>query len=528
MQIVNLTIGMVLLAALAMLVQNYLFKKVSVNYISFALGMLITLVPTFNFSFNPEFFMGIIIAPLLFFEGQQNRIYSIARSWRSIISITVIMIIIATTVDTLGLKWLFGLSFPVSLILAAISTPTDATATESVIHGLKIPAGVSKYLKNKSLFNDASGIILLNMGVSWYTFKHLEVWHTFIDFLYSAGGGIILGLVFSFVLILLRQKIMRLSGYFSNENFTTMTPIVVIYILTPILLYYLAEHIHVSGIIAVVVVGLAHNAEFERSKLTDVYNIYNDFQISHILSEILNSVVFIGLGTNIVLATRGNLLPNRIDLAIEVGVLLYVVNILVRYIYSYLVLKLGNKDAWIFSLGGIHGAVTYALAYTLDNTLVSVNNFHLVLFSEATLILLSMIVPTFLFRFILPKDKPDIEKKKVIDQVKEEMVNYALAELDKIYLPKKFRKQLIFDLHAQINETSIEDFLRELKKSIKQPELTPEEHEFRDEIYRYAFRLERNYLGQIAQKEQEYRSGFLTLYREILLAEVLYLHSEEE
>ena len=166
MQIVNLTIGMVLLAALAMLVQNYLFKKVSVNYISFALGMLITLVPPFNFSFNPEFFMGIIIAPLLFFEGQQNRIYSIARSWRSIISITVIMIIIATTVDTLGLKWLFGLSFPVSLILAAISTPTDATATESVIHGLKIPAGVSKYLKNESLFNDASGIILLNMGVS--------------------------------------------------------------------------------------------------------------------------------------------------------------------------------------------------------------------------------------------------------------------------------------------------------------------------------------------------------------------------
>ena len=67
-----------------------------------------------------------------------------------------------------------------------------------------------------------------------------------------------------------------------------------------------------------------------------------------------------------------------------------------------------------------------------------------------------------------------------------------------------------------------------LKKSIKQPELTPEEHEFRDEIYRYAFRLERNYLGQIAQKEQEYRSGFLTLYREILLAEVLYLHSDEE
>ncbi|WP_236943493.1 hypothetical protein [Lactobacillus amylolyticus] len=52
--------------------------------------------------------------------------------------------------------------------------------------------------------------------------------------------------------------------------------------------------------------------------------------------------------------------------------------------------------------------------------------------------------------------------------------------------------------------------------------------EFRDEIYRYAFRLERNYLGQIAQQKQEYREGFLSLYREILLAEVLFLHSEDE
>lgn len=72
------------------------------------------------------------------------------------------------------------------------------------------------------------------------------------------------------------------------------------------------------------------------------------------------------------------------------------------------------------------------------------------------------------------------------------------------------------------------DFLRELRKSIKQKEPSADELEFRDEIYRYAFRLERNYLGQIAQQKQEYREGFLSLYREILLAEVLFLHSEDE
>lgn len=176
----------------------------------------------------------------------------------------------------------------------------------------------------------------------------------------------------------------------------------------------------------------------------------------------------------------------------------------------------------------MHGAVTFALAYTLDQTLISSGRFHLILFSEAALIIFSLLIPTIIFRFILPRQKSDEEQEAAIDQVKVEMVNYALSELKKLYLPKKIRKQLEFDLHAQIDNTSMRDFLRELRKSIKQKEPSADELEFRDEIYRYASRLERNYLGQIAQQKQEYREGFLSLYREILLAEVLFLHSEDE
>lgn len=120
-----------------------------------------------------------------------------------------------------------------------------------------------------------------------------------------------------------------------------------------------------------------------------------------------------------------------------------------------------------FALGGIHGAVTFALAYTLDHTLISNNNFHLILFSEAVLIILSMVIPTILFKFILPKEKTDLEQEEEIDKIRRKMVDYALKELDKIYLPKKIRKQIKFDLNAQINETSMQDFLRELKSLLE-------------------------------------------------------------
>lgn len=530
MQTFYVIVMLILSACFSMIIQNWLLRKISVNYVALGIGILVGLIPqvdTSIFMSRPELFMGMVVAPLLFFEGQNNRLYDIVRSWKSIISITVVMIILTTVVAAFSVQWLFNLSLPLCFILAAISTPTDATATESVTHGLKMPNSVGEYLKNESLFNDASGIILLEMATSWYISKKLELVHTFTSFLYSAGGGIIIGLIIAAFLVLIRQKLLRANFNFVRSSYNPLNAISVLYILTPTLLYYGAESIHVSGIITVVVAGLVHRAEIERSRLTNIYTTYNGFQLSSLITDILNAIVFIVLGLTLVRTGDGRLLPNRIDLAVWIGVILYIINVLVRYLYSHFIIKLSNHNAWVFALGGIHGAVTFALAYTLDHTLISNNNFHLILFGEAVLIILSMIVPTLLFRFLLKKEKTDLEQERTITKIKSNMVKYALSELEKIYIPKKFRKQITFDLMAQIDETSMADFLHELRKSIKQPELSNNEREFRDEIYRYAFRLERNYLGQIAQQEQEYRRGFRTLYRQILLAEVMFLHENE-
>lgn len=332
----------------------------------------------------------------------------------------------------------------------------------------------------------------------------------------------------SAILILIRERLVRVNlDLVTNETYA-VTAITIFYVLTPALLYFLAQAIKVSGIITVVAAGLAHSAEQERSRITSINLTYNNFQITNTLTDILNSIVFIILGISIVKTMQNKALPNKIDQAILIGVLLYLINLFVRYLYSFFSLKLTNKNAWIFALGGIHGAVTFALAYTLDQTLISPNNFHLVLFSETTLIILSMLIPTIIFNFLLPKDTPDVEREKEVLSIRGNMVNYALEKTKKIYMPKMFRKQLEFDLKAQINETSMRDFLKELRKSIRHPELTLEEKEFRNEVYRYAFRQERNYLGKIALKELGYRKSFMSLYREILLAEVLFLRPDND
>lgn len=529
---VMIFIGFIVFAvAAATIIQQRFFKKISVNYVAMLIGMAIALVPQTNTlieSFNSEVFMGLIVAPLLFFEGQRTRLHNVLRSWRAIVGLTVVMIILATVAGGFAVYISVGISLPLSFILAAVSTPTDATATESVIHGLKLPKKIAFYLKDESLFNDASGIILLNMAVDWYIHKQLNVGRAIGNFLYSAGGGIILGFLIATLLVFLRQASLRSTHHLANSVFM---PIEVIFFLTPFIIYFLAETIEVSGIIAVVAAGLVHNVEFERSRLTDSAISYNSIQFSDLIIAILNGIVFLLLGIIMIRAMKEDVFNQQTIDAILIGVILYVVNLVVRFIYCRFLLsvknKITSKDAWIFSLGGIHGAVTFALAYALSELRVNIADYHLILLSGITLILLSMIVPTILFRFMLEEDKPDLEQKKEVERVRVEMVQHAMKKMNQIYLPKKIRKQLEFDLRAQMNQTSITDFMKEIKYTVKQKELTEDQKEFRAEVYRYAFRQERNYLGKIAQQEQEYRQGFLELYREILIAEVIFLGDEE-
>lgn len=529
MQVFSLIVILIVAVSGAMIIQNWLLKKISINYIALVIGIILAVfskISLRHFVFEPEVFMGLIVAPLLFFEGQRSTIYAILKSWKSIVGVTVLMIVIATIAAAFGVKIATGLSLPLSFVLAAISTPTDATATESVSYGFKIPERVAIYLKNESLFNDASGIILLNMAITWTVSQHLKIIQTLGQFIYSTGGGIILGALISALLILIRQKLLRKNAEVEDDAYNPTTALIVIYILTPIMIYFLAEEVHISGIIAVVVSGLVHHAEAEKSRLTNLKLIYSSREVGNLIRDILNGLVFVILGIVITNSLKEVQFSKQVFLSIKIGLILYLANLVVRYLYSTFVTKLNNHEAWIFSLGGIHGAVTFALAYTtLDNTLISRANFHLILLSEISLIILSMIIPTILFRFLLDKDESEGQKEEFIAQLKQEMVNYSLEQMSKLYLPPNIRKQLEFDLQAQINETSMKDFLLELRKSVKNPELTSEQREFRDEVYRYAFRLERNYLGQVAQMKQKHRTEFLAVYRETLLAEIQFLNN---
>lgn len=61
------------------------------------------------------------------------------------------MVLLALIVSGFSIHLLAGISLPLAFIIGSISTPTDATASEAVTNGLRMPRRVTASLKAESL-----------------------------------------------------------------------------------------------------------------------------------------------------------------------------------------------------------------------------------------------------------------------------------------------------------------------------------------------------------------------------------------
>jgi NhaP-type Na+/H+ or K+/H+ antiporter len=521
MELLISSLTLIVAAALSLILQRHFFKNVAINYIDMLLGAIIALIPWTNHliaAYNPEIFMGLIIAPLLYYEGQAIRLNGVFHKRKIIFNLTVTMVLICAIAAAASVYAVVG-SVALAAVLAAISTPTDATATEAVTNGLIVPEKQNNALKMESLFNDASGIILLNMSILWYVRGQVSVTATIGSFLYSAVGGILVGFVLSALIVLFTQALQRSAANFQNHTYNSSTPIKVIYLLAPFLIYYVSEEIGVSGIIAAVCGGLVQNAGNERSRLTNPKITYDSSSLISFICDLFNSSVFLILGIAMVRVVTSKIHYASINWLI-VGVLLYLANLLVRYLYARF-LKQDNYHAWVFALGGIHGAVTFALAYTVAETRVQTADFNLIIMSESILIILSLIVPTIIFKFILPKEPSTKIKDQKIHQVRQDMVQRAIDRIKQIYLPDDLRELILFDLNAQKANTTLREFAHAWLDNIRHPELNDEERDLFIMAYREAFRKELDYLSEIGQRDVLYHKDLVSLYREVVMAQMV-------
>lgn len=431
----DLLLGVILLLTTVVVanVIHLIYPKIPLSIYQIVAGVLLASLPTTatNFTMHPELFMMVVIAPLMFNDGQNQSFRYLTSNYKSIFSISVVLalvtVLIAGGLLHLALPMAFSLSL--AFVLAAIITPTDAVAVKSLTSNMTVPENVNGALEYESLFNDASGIVLLDLSLAAYRSGEFSVSHGLWIFAYVFFGGIIFGAIMGDLLIALRQRLMR--------NHVDIGSIVIpINVMTPIVVYWLAEELHFSGILAVVSAGIVHSILYDRLRLTSTKVQMATTTIWNIISDALNGIVFVLLGVMLPQVLRRTAPSNLLKL-VWVALALYIIMTALRFIWTRLRLvnihsapKDLNRDSLLMAIGGIHGTITLSLAFSLP---VMINHHEFtfrnsMILIAAFVILISLLVGAVVYPLLLPPKSQEYTAEE-FRQAFNKTVHYAIDTL---------------------------------------------------------------------------------------------------
>lgn len=250
-------------------------------------GVAIGFIPTMNeIEINPEIIFLIFLPPLLY-DASFNISPKHFKTNLSTISTLAIPLVFLTTfwIAVVSHYMIPGMSWPLSFVLGAILSATDAVAAVNITKGLDIPEKTITILEGESLINDASALVAYRFAVAAVMGSAFVIWKATFQFVLLLGGGFLVGFVTGKILAFILKKVRN------NINVT-----VSFMLLMPFVTYLIAEHLHVSGVIAVVILGLAmarlSNKIFPENLKNNARSLWD------VIIFLLNGLIFILIGLN--------------------------------------------------------------------------------------------------------------------------------------------------------------------------------------------------------------------------------------
>lgn len=384
-------------------------SKIPLPFFLIGLGLAMAGLPWYRgFHLNPAVFTFAIIAPLLFNEAQNSSRYWIGRSITNILSLAVGLVVITVLVVGGGLHALIpALPLTICFALMAIVAPTDASAVNSIFAANPIAEEQAATLKHESLFNDAAGIVIFDVALSAYISGQFSLEEAVGTFFWEFLGGLLFGALLGVLVVSLRLMLIR------NHDDTPLI-MVLMQLLTPFIVYLVAEKLALSGILAVVAAGLVQGSERDKLRLTSSRMQLVTSNVWEIVAGALSGTVFVLLGLALpdVVSAMQQSSDGRLTVLtlIGIGILVYFAKGGLRLLWGRYLLKRRTtpthawRDSCIMALSGASGTITLSLAFSIPET---ANGQPMTLrgpliLIAATVILTSLLMPTVFVPLMLP------------------------------------------------------------------------------------------------------------------------------
>ena len=298
---------------------------------------------------------------MLLFAGALHVNVSDLRRYKLPIGILACVGTLLSTVIIAGALYLvlpllgFDLAFIWCLLFGALISPTDPIALMGILQSAGAPKSIETVIAGESLFNDGIGVVIfvLLLGVlssgdiptTYYVAHTLAV---------EAGGGIVFGLVLGGILYYLLKSI----DSYQEEVLLTLAGVIGG--------YALASHWHLSGPLAMVMMGLMVGNHGRSMAMSDKTRHYVDL-FWELIDEILNAILFVLIGLEVVMiAFSSNLfIAGGLTIFIALMARLIVVGITTTTFNKQLELPSG---AWkVLTWGGLRGGISVALVLQLPD-----------------------------------------------------------------------------------------------------------------------------------------------------------------
>lgn len=258
-----------------------------------------------------------------------------------------------------GAMWLLfhSIGFPVPmawcLVLGALIAPTDPIAVGAILGKVGVPKSLSALISGESLFNDGVAVVLflVLVGLAAGTESATAV-HIVELFAIEVGGG----LAFGGLLGWLATRMMRGVDQYQLEILLTLAVVTGG--------YALAQRLHISGALAMVVAGLMIGSTGRATAMSLVTQERLD-EFWELIDEFLNAVLFVLIGIEVVIVDF------RTSFLVA-GLLGFPIVLLARWLSVGLPLVVMRRRVaaqpgtlTILTWAGLRGGISVALALSL-------------------------------------------------------------------------------------------------------------------------------------------------------------------
>jgi Na+/H+ antiporter len=428
------------------------------------IGIVYSLLPGPNIELKPDLILTFVIPPLLYSAALDSSLLDIRHHMRTVISLSVLLVLATALLVGVGFElWVAGATLAGGVALGAAVAPPDPVAALAVGRRAGLPGNMITLIQGEGLLNDATALTILAVAVSSVDGKGFSFPTAVGQFVISAAGGVVVGVLVAYVVRALRH--LRDDPLSANA----------ISLMTPFAAYLLGEKVQVSGVLAVVVAGLIirhdaprHSSGASRLQTTAVWRLI-DF--------VLEGLVFLLIGQQF------RSVVNRLHeyststiwtaVAVSVGVVLLLRPlwlVLTQLLPGRMHTRLGGsdpdgdgpqkreekalniKEVTALSWAGTRGVITLAAVFTLDD---NVPDRDLMQFCAFVVVLVTLLGQGLTFaplvhRLGLRANRADLARER--NEARSAAVRAALDRLDEIQHEK----------HDHIEDRAIENTRKQL------------------------------------------------------------------